>query len=334
MRLSYVAPFSRPEHRAQATAHAERAEALGYEAVWMPEAFGSDAFTLLGLIAGRTRRLRLATGIVNVYSRTPALLAQSFATLDEISGGRAIAGLGTSGPIVIRDWHAMAYDKPLTRTRETVEILRLALAGERVDYEGDCFTMQGFRLLIRPVQRTLPIYLATLKPRAVRQTGAIADGWLPTHVSLRNLEAVRAPLVAGAEAAGRPAGDVDMAVMTLAVADADGEAARALCREHLAYYIGGMGSFYSELMTGYGYGVEADAIVAAWRADRRGEAAALVTDEMLADLVIAGNPAECRAAIEERQAAGISHIVAFPPHGADGAQVAVTLDALAPAISS
>ncbi len=332
MRLSYVSPFSRATHRRNAVAYARLAERLGYDGIWMPEAFGSDAFTLLGLIAGQTTRIKLATGIVNVYSRSPALLAQSFATLDEISEGRAIVGLGTSGPIVIQNWHSMPFEKPLTRTREAVEILRLALSGERVDYEGECFRLKGFRLLIRPVQERIPIYLATLRPRAVRQTGAIADGWLPTHVSLRNLAALRAPLEAGARAANRPVAAVDMAAMTLAVASEEGAGARALCREHLAYYIGGMGGFYHELLTSYGHGEVADAVVAAWRRGARAAAAEAIPDAVLDDLVIAGTAAECLDAIEARRDAGIRHIAVFPPHGAEPHQVSQTLEALAPAI--
>jgi alkanesulfonate monooxygenase SsuD/methylene tetrahydromethanopterin reductase-like flavin-dependent oxidoreductase (luciferase family) len=182
MRLSYLSPFSRAEHRKHLLSYARLAESAGYEAVWIPEAFSSDAFTLLGAVASHTKRMRLATGIVNVFSRSPALLAQSFATLDEMSDGRAIIGLGTSGPIVIENWHGVKFEKPVTRMREVVEIMRLALAGERVDYTGHFFKLRGFQMLIKPVQARLPIYLATFKPNAVRQTGEIADGWLPTHV--------------------------------------------------------------------------------------------------------------------------------------------------------
>ncbi|MDP6342127.1 MAG: LLM class flavin-dependent oxidoreductase [Alphaproteobacteria bacterium] len=332
MRLSYISPFSQATHRRNAVAYARLAEDLGYDGVWLPEAFGSDAFTLLGLIAGRTTRLKLATGIVNIYSRSPTLLAQSFATLDEISDGRAVIGLGASGPVVIENWHGMAFDRPLTRTREVVEILRLALAGERVDYQGECFRLNGFRLLIRPVQRSLPIYLATLKPRAVRQTGRIADGWLPTHVSLRNLAKLRRPLIDGARSANRPPDSIDMAAMTLAVATEDGAAARALCREHLAYYVGGMGIFYHELLHGYGYGDVADNVVAAWKRGARDAAAEAIPDEVLDDLVIAGTTPECLDAVEARRRAGLEHIVVFPPHGASPEQVSGTLEALAPAI--
>lgn len=329
MRLSYVSPFSTARHRRHATEYAELAESCGYEAVWMPEAFGSDAFTLLGLLAGKTRRLRLATGIVNVFSRSPTLLAQSFATLDEMSDGRAIIGLGTSGPIVIENWHGSRFESPLSRTREVVDIIRLALSGERVDHDGTRFRLRGFRMLVRPVQERIPIYLATLKARSVRETGRIAEGWLPTHVSVRHLERVRHPLCAGAESVGRNPDDIDMAAMTLAACSEDGDSARGLCREHLAYYIGGMGQFYHELMHGYGHGDVADRIRSAWLAGNRAEAASVIPRPVLDDLVIAGTPAECHRALEVRKQAGFRHVVAFPPHGADVETVRTTLRVLA-----
>ena len=331
MRLSYVSPFSRSVHRRNAVDYAGLAEALGYHSVWLPEAFGSDAFTLLGLLAGQTRRLKLATGIVNVFSRSPAILAQSFATLDEISDGRAIAGLGTSGPIVVEHWHGVNFEKPLTRTREAVEIIRLALAGKRVDYDGVCFKLQGFRLLIHPVQERIPVYLATLKSNAVRQTGRIAEGWLPTHVSVRHLETLRRPLVEGAQAASRDPQAIDMAALTLVACSEDGETARALCREHLAYYVGGMGSFYHELLHGYGYGEVADRIKAAWQAGDRAGAAAAMPRHILDDLVVAGTRADCLAGIELRRRAGFEHIVVFPPHSVSPEQFTATLHAVAPA---
>jgi len=330
VRLSYVSPFSRSVHRIKAAEYARIAEASGYEAVWIPEAFSSDAFTLLGMIAGQTARLKLATGIVNVFSRTPALLAQSFATLDEISGGRAIVGLGTSGPIVVEGWHGMPYEKPLTRTRETVEILRLAFSGERVDYAGTCFRLEGFRMLIRAPRPDIPIYLATFKPKAVRQTGAIADGWLPTHVSVKNVMALHRDLEEGAREAGRDPAAIDMASLTLFCCADDGDEARALAAEHLAYYVGGMGTFYHELMHGYGYGEVADRIRACWRADDRAGAAAAIPRDILDDIVIAGTRSECLEALEVRKAAGIDHIVGFPPHSSSPEQLVHTLRALAP----
>jgi alkanesulfonate monooxygenase SsuD/methylene tetrahydromethanopterin reductase-like flavin-dependent oxidoreductase (luciferase family) len=164
----------------------------------------------------------------------------------------------------------------------------------------------------------------------VRLTGAIADGWLPTHVSLRDVDTLRANLIAGATTAGRNPAQIDMAAMTLAAYSADGEMARALCREHLAYYVGGMGTFYHELLHSYGYGATADSIKAYWAKRDRAGAARAIPREVLDDLVIAGTQAECRAAIEARSQAGFGHIVAFPPHGSSPEQVRETLTALAP----
>lgn len=328
MRLSYVNPYSRTVHRRNAVAYARLAEDCGYHAVWMPEAFGSDVITVLGMVAGGTSRIRLATGIVNIFSRTPSLLAQTFATLDELSDGRAIIGLGTSGPIVIQNWHGMPFSKPLTRMRETVEIIRLALSGERVNYDGEVFKLSGFRMLIRPVQDRMPIYLATFKPKPVRLTGEIADGWLPTHVSVSRYHELRTELVAGATAAGRDPDELDQATLLLIACTDDGDTARDLCREHLAYYIGGMGTFYHELMHASGHGAVGDEIMARWQAGDRTGAAAAIPRDMLDDLVIAGTRAECHAALEARRKAGFRHIVGFPPHSMEPDQITHTLKAL------
>lgn len=329
MRLSYVSPFSRAEHRRRVVPYAHLAEAAGYESVWIPEAFGSEAFTLLGAIASHTTRMKLATGIVNVFSRTPALLAQAFATLDELSGGRAIIGLGTSGPIVVQDWHGMKFEKPITRTREVVEIMRLALSGERVNYDGQIFKLKGFQMLIKPVQQAIPIYLATFKPAAVKQTGEIADGWLPTHASIKHFARMRQAITDGARGVGRDPSAIDAAPLTLVACAPNGDEARLLCAQHLAYYVGGMGTFYGELMQDFGYGDMADRVQALWKQGDRDGATRAITRDILDDLVIAGTPAECRAAIEARAKIGIEHIVVFPPHGISADQLEYTLKTVA-----
>ncbi len=331
MRLAYVTPFSLSEHRRATLDYARLAEEGGYESVWVPEAWSSDAFTLLGAIASHTSRLQLATGIVNIFSRTPTLLAQTFATLDELSNGRAIIGLGTSGLQVIEHWHGIKFDRPLRRLREVVDVIRLALSGQRVDYDGEFFKLSGFTMLIKPVRARIPIYLATFKPQSLRMTGEIADGWLPTHLSLARLPAMRADLAAGEGKAGRPAGSVDLAAQTLTAVNQDGDAARFQCAQHLAYYIGGMGTYYHELMHAYGFGDEADRIQQRWKSKDRDGAARQVSGAMLDALVIAGTRDECQQAIAKRQAAGIEHIVIFPPHGASVEDVKRTLSALAPA---
>lgn len=331
MRLGYVTPFSLPEHRRATLDYARLAEEGGYEAVWVPEAWSSDAFTLLGAIASHTSRLKLATGIVNIFSRSPSLLAQTFATLDEMSNGRAIIGLGTSGLQVVERWHGIKFDRPLRRMREVVDIMRLALSGKRVDYDGEFFKLSGFTMLIKPVRERVPIYLATFKPQSLRMTGEIADGWLPTHLSLAHLPAMRADLAAGEQKAGRPAGSVDLAAQTLTSVSENGDEARFRCAQHLAYYVGGMGTYYHELMHSYGFGEEADRIQQHWKAKDRDGAARQVSRAMLDALVIAGTRDECLQAIAKRRAAGIEHIVIFPPHGASVSEVKRTMSALAPA---
>src|SRR5438067_5037895 len=163
MKLGLNLPYEGSLAFPEAVELAQRAEARGFDSVWMPEAYGTDAISILGALAARTERIRLGTGIVNVFSRTPALLAQTAATLDLISGGRFILGLGTSGHQVISGWHGMAFDRPLVRMRETIAIGRQVLRRDRLIFEGEGFRLdKGLKLLARPDWERVPIYLATL----------------------------------------------------------------------------------------------------------------------------------------------------------------------------
>src|SRR3990170_1932909 len=150
---------------------ARLAEERGYEAVFVPESWGYDAVTTLAELAVQTRRIKLGTGIVPVWSRTPALLAMTAASLDELSGGRFILGLGISGPIVTQDWHGVPFERPIQRTRETIAIIRLALSGDRVTHTGEIFQVQRFRLDFTPPRPRVPIYLASIGPKNLRLTG-------------------------------------------------------------------------------------------------------------------------------------------------------------------
>src|SRR5262249_38604424 len=152
------------------------------ESLWSGENWGRDNVTLLSYVAAHTDRIGVGTSIMNVFSRSPALIAQTAATLDELSGGRASIGLGTSGALVIEQWHGVPYRKPLQRTREYIEIIRLALSGERVNYDGEIFHLQRFRLGFNPPRTNIPIYVAALGPKNVELTGELADGWLPIYV--------------------------------------------------------------------------------------------------------------------------------------------------------
>ncbi len=310
---------------------ARRAEELGYESIWAGEAWGRDVFTLLTEIACNTTRLGLATGIVNVFSRTPAVVAQSISSLDEISGGRAILGLGSSGEIVVRDWHGQQFRKPLQRTREYIEIINLAVSGERVNYEGEFFQLKGFRMSFRPPREHIPIYVASMGPKNVALTGELADGWSPMWFSPGYLPDASSWLRNGAEASGRGAGAVDIAPWMLACATDDQETARGLARAHVAFYVGGMGRYYTELFGRYGFADEAARIKELWveRKDRAG-AAALVSEKMLDAVTVIGTPRQCRERVAEIHEAGVGLPVFFPPHGCSGEIIRDTIEALAP----
>ena len=168
---------------------AQAADRLGYESFWTGESWGRDAFTVLTMLACHTERIGLGTGIVTVYSRTPGLIAQSIASLDQISGGRAILGLGSSGRIVVEDWHGVKFDHPVGRTAEYIDIIRMALSGERVNYEGSFYELKRFRMGVRPVQERIPIYVASLGRRNLELTGRAADGWLPIWTPFRETAA-------------------------------------------------------------------------------------------------------------------------------------------------
>jgi coenzyme F420-dependent oxidoreductase len=309
---------------------ARMAEDLGYEAIFVPESWGYDAVTTLTVLAVHTTRIALGTGVLPIWSRTPALLAMTAASLDELSGGRFILGLGISGPIVIRDWHGVPFERPLRRTREMIAIIRLALAGDRVTHVGDVFQVQRFRLGLRPQRGRIPIYLASLGPRSLRLTGEVADGWLPIYCSPDSLALMREEVVAGAEAVNRDPAAIEVAPYVLACLAEDREAGRRLVRRHLAYYIGGMGTFYLDLMQRSGFGSEAKAIRAAWQRGDRAGAAALVSDAMLEQLALTGDPDACRAHLDRLRSAGATLPILIPPRGSTTAMMSRSLELLAP----
>ncbi|MCE2499488.1 MAG: LLM class flavin-dependent oxidoreductase, partial [Dehalococcoidia bacterium] len=219
---------------------AQAADRLGYESFWTGESWGRDAFTVLTMLACNTERIGLGTGIVTVYSRTPGMIAQSIASLDQISGGRAILGLGSSGRIVIEDWHGVKFDHPVARTAEYIDIIRMALAGERVNYEGRFYNLKRFRMGARPVQERIPIYVASLGQRNLELTGRAADGWLPIWTHREKLPLVREPLTKAADAAGRSASDITTAPQILCCASDDEETvadAVKQARAHMAFYV-------------------------------------------------------------------------------------------------
>ncbi len=304
------------------------ADQLGYDSFWMPEAWERDAFTLLAELAVKTKRIHLGSGIVNVFSRSPALLAMSAASLDEMSGGRFRLGLGTSGARVVEDFHGLKFARPLTRLRETIQIIRLLLAGERADFEGQCFRLARFKLGFTPLRADLPIYVAALAPKSLRQLGGLADGWLPVHWPREQLGEGIAHIQAGAEAASRDLSHVEIAPMVNVVVSDDAARARERARLPIAYYVGGMGDFYHDSVARLGFAAEADRVRAAWQAGRRKEAMRAVTDEMVDRIAICGSAVTCRARLDELTERGAtSPLVALPSDG-DTADKIRTLEAL------
>lgn len=310
---------------------AVRAEALGFDTVWVGESWGHEAFTLLSHMAAVTERIRLGTGIVNVFSRSPALVAQTIASLDELSEGRAILGLGTSGANVVVQWHGIPYRRPVERMKEYVELVRLILRGERLEYHSGLFDLsRGFRLPFQPFRPDVPIYLATLAGRSLRLTGELADGWLPIYFWPERFDELTAPMRAGAQAAGRDFTEITVAPYILTAVSEDGEEARALMRAHIAYYIGGMGVYYHKLWHTYGFPEEADAVRAAWAAGDRSGAAQGVTDAMVRAVTISGTREQCLQRLEEYRAYGVQAPVLSMPHGVSPRMARETLEVLAP----
>jgi F420-dependent oxidoreductase-like protein len=276
---------------------------------------------MLAALAVRTERIKIGTGIVNVYSRTPALLGQTAATLDALSGGRFILGLGTSGHQVIAGWHGVPFDRPLLRVRETITIVGQVLRREPVRFQGDVFQLtQGLKLLAHPVRPAVPVFLATITPAGVRLAAEVADGWMPILYSPEHADVFRTDLEAGLAAAGRPMAALEIAPTMPAVIDEDLARAYDAIRPWVALYVGGMGSrtknFYNETVRRYGFGEEASRIQELYLGGRRRDAMAAVSDALVDAVTLSGPKARVRERIQACAEAGatlvIVHVEAAP----------------------
>ncbi len=318
-RIAFQFPHERNAPVNELLSYIRTADDLGYDTILVPEAWGREAFSTLGWIAANTSRVRLGPGIVNVFSRTPSLIAQSIASLDAISGGRAVLGLGTSGPTVVENWHGIKYERGLRRTRECVEIVRLALSGGRVDYSGEIFRLQGFRLGFKPIRDRIPIYIASMGPRNNALTREIADGWTPIWMPFLGLRSVRTEM----------GSKVDAAPCIIACVTDPPERAFDMIRSHVAYYIGGMGTFYRDTVARFGLEAEARRIHALWQSGKRTEAVEAVTNDLISQLAIAGSREQCRERLAAYREAGADMPVIVIPHAAPHDVLLKTLEALA-----
>jgi len=301
------------------------AERLGYDSLWTAEAYGSDAVTPLAYLAAKTTRIKLGTGIMQLAGRTPAMCAMTMSTLDALSGGRVLVGLGLSGPQVVEGWHGMPYDKPVARLREYVQILRkiwareepVALDGQayQLPYRGPGATGLGKPLKSILHSRQLPIYLATMQPLSVRTTAELADGWLPIWFSPYRLDMFRPVIEEGFQRAGNGKSWKDFAVAagcTVVLGD-DVRACLAQLKPTLALYVGGMGAkqknFHNEMITKYGYGEIAARIQELYLAGRKAEAIAAVPDELCEEMSLCGPQARIRQRYRAWEDSGITTLL-------------------------
>jgi len=327
-----VVPFWKNYDRKSVLRAAQLAEDLGYDSIWIPEAWGYEQFQLLTEIALATTRIKLGTGIANIFSRSAGLLAMSAATLDEISEGRVILGLGTSGKKVVENFHGVPYEKPLTRLRETVGILRTLWRGDRLSPEmSTLFEPRHFKLEMTPLRPDIPIYIASLQDKAIREIGRIADGWVPTFWPYRHLRDGIALLDAGAREAGRAAARIDVAPFVAIVPMDDVGLARSLVKPGVSFYIGGMGVYYHAMFCRYGFKENADRVRDLYLRGQRREAADAVSDELIDAIAICGPAPHCRDQLAAWRAAGVGTALMNLPMGVPWEVTEQVLRDLAPA---
>ncbi|MGV0807652.1 LLM class flavin-dependent oxidoreductase [Mycolicibacterium setense] len=294
-----------------AASFAAEAEQLGVDSLWVPEVWGYDALTGLAYLAARTDRIGLGTFVVQLGSRSPALLATSALSLQELSQGRFMLGVGTSGPRVMEGWHGVPFRKPVQTTRETIEILRIVSRGERLEHQGEVYPLplpdsSGAALKPLVAPRHVPVYIAAMGPKNLRLTGEVADGWLGNAFIPEAAEVFLGPLREGATAAGRTLGDLDLVAPVAVEFHSDAEAAEAAARRHAdgyAFTIGAMGArgrnFYNDAFNRLGYERDVARVIELWQAGRREEARAAVPIDLGRLTNLLGTP----EAIAERVAA-------------------------------
>ena len=304
----------------------QEAERLGYDSVWTAEAYGSDAATILGWLAGQTERIKIGSAIFQMPARSPAMTAMTAATLDQLSGGRMLLGIGSSGPQVAEGWHGQRFARQIQRTREYVAVVRQALSRERLEFHGETLELplpdgpgKALKLTIAPVQDRIPIYLAAIGPKNTQLAGEIADGWIPIFFSPENVGDLRPLLEEGAARADRSLDGFDIAPTVNVSIDDDLQAARDRMRPFIALYVGGMGSrkqnFYNALAVRYGFEAAAKEIQDFYLDGKRDEAAAAVPDELVDTVTLCGPRDHVRERLSVYRDAGVGTLGITPVAG-------------------
>ena len=306
------------------------AESLGYELVATGEAWAPSTLPWLTLIAANTERITIGTSILNVYSRSPGAIAQEFAALETISGGRMVCGLGSSGHRVIEHFHGVPFETPLRRIREYTEIIKLLIRGDRLEYEGDIFSLKrGFTLDYERPRTELPVYIAAITPRSIRQTGEIADGIFPIHWPKGRFASLRGSLADASTSAGRAADSVTIAPFTnVYVLDGTNDEAQwQAARAPLFHYVNRMGDFYWNMLADNGFEAEVSASRNAWSGRDRDGAMSAISEEMVREIQVIGSIESVAEQLAERAALGAElQMVQMP--GGTAAEAGARLEAL------
>jgi F420-dependent oxidoreductase-like protein len=314
--MGYPPPGTNP---LELIALAQEAERLGYDSAWAAEAWGTDVVTVLSWLAATTSTIKVGSAIMQIPGRTPANTAMTAATLDLLSGGRFVLGLGTSGPQVVEGWHGQPWGKPLTKTREYIEIVRAALRREALEFHGDEYDVpyaghdatglgKPLKLMVRPLRNSIPIYLAALSPKNVRLAFEVADGWMPIFFSPERAR----------EAFGYEPREGFEIVPTVHVVVADDvDAARDALRPMLALYVGGMGArranFYNALVRRYGYEAEAERIQELYLDGKQREAIAAVPDSLIDEVALVGPAERIRDRLDAWRESGVTTLLVGTP---------------------
>ena len=276
--------------------------------LWIPETWGMECFAMLGAVSQALTRTRLGSSIINVYSRSPSLVAMGAVTADTLSGGRFVLGLGASTPTIVRSFHGAAYDSPLERIREYVEVVRLACSGERIEHKGRFFSLSGFQVRIKPIRPQIPIYLAAVGPRMLELATEVADGAI---LYLRPIKELSNTV--GAIKKRNP--DFDVACQIITAVSQDEDAAINRAKSTISFYVS-VGRAYREFLAHNGYAQETRRILAEYERTKIPTNPSLVPDSMVHELAICGTPESCPEQLRRFSDSGVLHpILQFNPVG-------------------
>jgi F420-dependent oxidoreductase-like protein len=315
LNLGYAPPGTNP---ASLVPLVQTAEQLGYDSVWAAEAWGTDAVTVLAWLGASTTTIKLGSAVMQIPGRTPANTAMTAATLDLMSGGRVILGLGTSGPQVVEGWHGQPWGKPLGKTREYIELVRAALRREVVEHDGEHYRIpydgpgatglgKPLKLMLRPLRAEIPIYLAAIGPKNVALAYEIADGWLPIFLHPERFH----------EAFGTPPAGFEVAATASVLVGDDVQALRDALKPHLALYVGGMGAkgrnFYNSLVRRYGFEADADRIQELYLGGHHRDAIAAVPDELVDAVALVGPKERIRDRLDAWRETPVTTLIVGSP---------------------